>query len=345
MPGFTVPNATDLAASLIASLDQSEPDALDFQVAGNHLSGVISGAAYSSITSASGNPIPGYLNVVMGASEVRINGIYGTIAGSTVVVTSAPAGATSRFDIICANYDAGTQTFSYTVVAGSGSGNNPVFPTLTDNQIPLYAIYVKSGFDTSFSTALLVDKRSFVTSNTARYGAGAPSSSLGTTGDVYVNTSALPNPRQSQVYVKTTASAWENLSEFAELTGAVTTSGGTATTITNGAVTSEKLGPTEVTAVRTGTPVTLALLDANKMIRVGLSSSVALPSNTSLAYPIGTNLHFMQTTADRVTLGAGAGATVNSSIGATIATRTQWSVATAIKIDTDAWIVFGDVAP
>jgi hypothetical protein len=344
MPGFTVPNATDLAASLIASLDQSEPDALDFQVAGNHTSGVISGATYSSITSAAGNPTPAYLNVVMGSSEVRINGIYGTIAGSTVVVTSAPAGATSRFDIICANYDAGTQTFSYTVVAGSGSGNNPVFPSLGANQTPLYAVYVKSGFDSSFSTQLLVDKRSFITSNTARYGSGVPSSSLGTTGDVYINTSSLPNPRQSQVYVKVDSSTWENLAEFAELTGAVTTSGGTATTITNGAVTSEKLGPTEVTTVRTGTPITLALLDANKMIRVS-SGRVDLPSNTSLAYPVGANLHFMATTSTRITIAAGSGATVNSSIGATIATRAQWSVATAIKIDTDAWIVFGDVAP
>lgn len=342
MPGFTVPNATDLAAGVIASLDQAEPDALDFLTAGNHKDGVVSGADVSTIVSGSGNPTPAYLNVTLGASEVRINGVYGTIAGATVTVTSAPAGSNTRFDIICANYDSGT--FSYTVVAGVGSGNNPVFPSLASNQIPLYAVYVKSGFDGSYTSQLLVDKRSFVPSNTVRSGAGAPSSSLGNVGDIYVNTTLSSTGRQSQVYVKSTASLWENLAEFAELTGPVTTSG-SVTSITNGAVTSEKLGPTEVTAVRTGTPITLALLDANKMIRVGLSSSVALPSNTSLAYPIGTNLHFMQTTADRVTLAAGAGATVNSSIGATIATRAQWSVATAIKIDTDAWIVFGDVAP
>lgn len=343
MPGFTVPNATDLSASLIASLDQSEPDSLDFQTLGNPKNGVISGADVTSVTSGSGNAPSAYLNVVLTSCEVRINGVYGTIDGSTVVISSAPAGATSRFDIICATYDSGTGSFSYATMSGLGSGNNPVFPSLTSAQIPLYAVYVKSGFDSTYSTSLLVDKRLTIPSNTVRRGSGAPSSSLGNVGDMYINTAVSLTGRQSQVYVKASETLWENLAEFAELTGDVTTAGAT-TTISSGAVTSEKLGPTEVTSVRTGTPITLNLTDANKMIRVS-SGRVDLPSNAALPYPIGTNLHFMATTTTRITIAAGSGATVNSSIGATIATRTSWSVATAIKVDTNAWIVFGDVAP
>lgn len=336
---FTVPNATDLASSVIASLDQSEPDSLDFQMLGNRKYAVLSGAVATVTNAASNSPTPGYVNVALTEGEVLINGTFLTIPAATVIVPIASTDP--RFDVVCAYNNSGTG--SYVVVGGTSSATNPIFPAIPDTHVPLYAVYVRSGYNSTALTKVTIDKRVIDRSSPVRTGSGAPAGSIGNVGDLYVRSDLSSTGRQSQLYVKVDSTTWENLAEFAELTGDVTSSGA-VTTIASGAVTSEKLGPTEVTSVRTGSPITLGLTDANKMIRVS-SGSVSLPSNTTTAYPVGTNLHFMATTSTRITIAAGSGATVNSSIGATIATRAAWSVATAIKIATNDWIVFGDVAP
>jgi hypothetical protein len=41
-----------------------------------------------------------------------------------------------------------------------------------------------------------------------------PSSTLGNVGDIFVNTSVSSSTGQSQVYLKTTSSLWENLAEY-----------------------------------------------------------------------------------------------------------------------------------
>lgn len=224
MAGFTVPNATEYALGTIASLDQSEPDALDFSSISDHRSAVISGGNYTTVTNAAGNPTPAYLNVTLAAIDVRINGVYGNIASGTVVIASAPVNTDTRFDLIVAYNNGGT--FQYAVVQGTASATNPVFPTIADTQIPLYAVYVKNTFNTTYTTQLLVDKRAFGLSTLVRSAAGAPSGSLGTTSDLYLNTTAPSNTGQSQLYVKTGASTWVNLAQYV-----ATTSANTANTI------------------------------------------------------------------------------------------------------------------
>lgn len=336
---FTVPNATDLAGDVIASLDQSEPDSLDFQLLGNRKYAVLSGADATVTSAASNSPTPGYVNVALTQGEFLINGTFITAPAATAVVPIASTDP--RFDVVCAYNNAGSCT--YVVVGGTSSATNPIFPTIPATHIPLYAVYVRSGYNSTALNKVTIDKRVIDRSSPVRTGSGAPAGSLGNVGDLYVRSDLSAVGRQSQLYVKVEATTWEHIAEFAELTGDVTTSGAVST-IASGAVTSEKLGPTEVTSVRTGTPITLGLTDANKMIRVS-SGRVDLPTTSTLAYPVGTNLHFMATTSTRITIQAGAGATVNSSIGGTIATRAAWSVATALKIDATTWVVFGDVAP
>lgn len=224
MAGFTVPNATEYALGTIASLDQSEPDALDFTSIADHRNAVISGGNYTTVTNAAGNPTPAYLNVTLAAIDVRINGVYGNIASGTVVIASAPVNTDTRFDLIVAYNNGGT--FQYAVVQGTASATNPVFPAIADTQIPLYAVYVKNTFNTTYTTQLLVDKRAFGLSSLVRSAAGAPSGSLGTTSDLYLNTTAPSNTGQSQLYVKTDASTWVNLAQYV-----ATTSANTANTI------------------------------------------------------------------------------------------------------------------
>lgn len=224
MAGFTVPNATEYALGTIASLDQSEPDALDFASIADHRSAVISGGNYTTVTNAAGNATPAYLNVTLAACDVRINGTYGNIASGTVIINAAPVNTDTRFDLIVAYNNGGT--FQFAVVQGTASATNPVFPTIPDTQIPLYAVYVKNTFNTSYTTQLLVDKRSFGLSSLTRSAAGVPSGSTGTVADLYMTTTAPSNTGQSQLYVKTGASTWVNLAQYV-----ATTSANTANTI------------------------------------------------------------------------------------------------------------------
>jgi hypothetical protein len=220
MAGFTVPNATDFGLGNIASLDQSEPDSLDFSSIGDHRHGVISGGTITAVASAAGNATPAYLNVTLNAIEVRIDNTYGTIAGTTVVVAAAPTSSDTRFDIIVAYNNSGT--FQFDVVQGTASSTNPVFPTLTDVQIPLYAVYVKNTFNTTYTNELLVDKRSFTSSSLSRVASGAPAGGTGAVGDVYVTTTAPSNSGQSHIYVKTGASTWTNLATYVAMASANT---------------------------------------------------------------------------------------------------------------------------
>jgi hypothetical protein len=127
-------------------------------------------------------------------------------------VPSAPVNTDARFDLIVAYNNTGT--FQYAVVAGTASSTNPVFPTLPDTQIPLYAVYVKNTYNTSNTTSLLVDKRTFKSSSLTRTGSGAPASGLGSIGDTYATTTATANFGQSQVYVKTGATTWTTLAQY-----------------------------------------------------------------------------------------------------------------------------------
>ena len=102
---------------------------------------------------------------------------------------------------------------------------------------------------------------------------------------------------------------------------------------------------------QTGTTYTPALTDANALVTLNNASaiSVTIPTNASVAYPIGTQISFAWVTgAGQPTISAVTpGTTTVLSVGAVAASpklRVANSVATAIKIATDSWLVTGDVA-
>ena len=101
----------------------------------------------------------------------------------------------------------------------------------------------------------------------------------------------------------------------------------------------------EVTAIQaeTGTTYTTVLADANKTVTLTNASPITctIPPNASVAYPIGTVIEFAQTGAGAATLAAGAGVTLNTEIGLTL--NAQWAKATALKTDTDVWLVTGNL--
>jgi hypothetical protein len=86
-----------------------------------------------------------------------------------------------------------------------------------------------------------------------------------------------------------------------------------------------------------------ALTERDSMIEMGSASALTLtvPSNATVAWPVGTSIDILQTGAGQVTIAAGAGVTVNGTPGLKL--RTQWSGVTLFKRATDTWVVYGDL--
>ena len=102
---------------------------------------------------------------------------------------------------------------------------------------------------------------------------------------------------------------------------------------------------------KTGTTYTFVLADANNELITASNASAqtySIPTNASVAFPIGCQINIIQIGAGQVTINAvTSGTTTVLSNGATAAApklRTQYSSATLIKVGTDAWYVVGDIA-
>jgi hypothetical protein len=89
---------------------------------------------------------------------------------------------------------------------------------------------------------------------------------------------------------------------------------------------------------------TLVIGDKDKLIEVNntVATTLTVPLNSSVAYPIGSQITILQTGAGQVTITPTGGVTVNATPGLKL--RTQWSSATLIKRATDTWVAVGDLS-
>lgn len=127
----------------------------------------------------------------------------------------------------------------------------------------------------------------------------------------------------------------------------------TAQTLTNKTLTSATLNAPLINLslnAQTGTTYTFVLADNGKLVTASNASAqtYSIPTNASVAYPIGTQINIIQIGAGQVTINAvTSGTTTVSSTGATATApklRAQFSSATCIKANTDLWYVVGDIA-
>ena len=102
---------------------------------------------------------------------------------------------------------------------------------------------------------------------------------------------------------------------------------------------------------QTGTTYTFVLTDAdNKLVTASnaATQTYSIPTNASVAYPVGSQINIIAIGAGQVTINAVTPATTTiASTGATSASpklRVQYSSATLIKVATDTWYVVGDLA-
>jgi hypothetical protein len=115
------------------------------------------------------------------------------------------------------------------------------------------------------------------------------------------------------------------------VTGALTVSG---TTI---------LGPASIATQATAK--TLVLTDQGKVIDMTNSSDVALtiPPNSSVAFPVGTQILVIRNGTGKVSFTAGAGVTLRSDSSKQFIS-TQYSAATLVQRATDEWYLIGNLA-
>jgi hypothetical protein len=99
-----------------------------------------------------------------------------------------------------------------------------------------------------------------------------------------------------------------------------------------------------ITTNRQTASYTLVLGDADKLVEmnVGSANNLTIPLNSSVAFPIGTQILLAQYGAGQTTIVPTSGVTVRSN-GAKLKLNVQYSGATLIKIGTDEWYLFGDI--
>ena len=153
--------------------------------------------------------------------------------------------------------------------------------------------------------------------------------------------------------------AWKQIPAAGLASDAVTTakildSNVTTDKIADNAVTQAKLADRVVGSAeydnltlnaQTGTTYTLVLTDAHKFVTLSNASAITLtvPPNSSVAFETGDQVNLMQLGAGQVTVAAGAGVTLRSA-GSLVKTSAQYAVATLVKIDTDTWVLLGNLA-
>ena len=94
----------------------------------------------------------------------------------------------------------------------------------------------------------------------------------------------------------------------------------------------------------TGSSYTLVLSDAGKVLPVNNSSAntITVPLNSSVAFPTGTAVTFVQTGAGQTSVTGASGVAVNSE-GSRLKLKGQYAAATLLKTDTDTWVAFGNL--
>jgi hypothetical protein len=87
-----------------------------------------------------------------------------------------------------------------------------------------------------------------------------------------------------------------------------------------------------------------ALAERDNLIEMSNASATTLtiPLNSAVAFPIGTSIDILQTGVGQVTIAGDAGVTVNATPGLKL--RTRWSSCTLFKRATNTWVVYGDLS-
>jgi len=277
-------------------------------------------------------------HAIIAGTEASNQGLYIAYNDAAATVAIATANPTqARIDRIVATvqdsyYSGANNQVIYQAVTGTPSGS-PVAPAEPANSLTLALIAVGAAV-TSIVNANITDSR--VTAQLSEHEFTSQATAANT---LVVNGIASQTGKALKINDST------GTQKFAIATdGTLTFQDGTTQT------SAATFDPNIVVNTQTGTTYSLVLADAQKLVTLSNAGAitVTIPSNSSVALPVGTTILLAQYGAGQVTVvGASSptavtvvstGATSNSPV-----TRTQYSTAALIQISTDNWLVAGDI--
>jgi hypothetical protein len=90
---------------------------------------------------------------------------------------------------------------------------------------------------------------------------------------------------------------------------------------------------------------TLVLSDATKLVEISNASATTLsiPTDASVNYPVGTQISILQTGVGQITVAAVNAGTTTLNATPAAKLRTQWSGATLVKRAANTWVLLGDL--
>jgi hypothetical protein len=88
---------------------------------------------------------------------------------------------------------------------------------------------------------------------------------------------------------------------------------------------------------------TLEITDSDKLVEINNAgaNSLTVPSEATVPFPIGTQVHVLQSGVGQTTIAVASGVTVNATPGFKL--RTRWSSATLLKRASNTWVAIGDL--
>lgn len=97
-------------------------------------------------------------------------------------------------------------------------------------------------------------------------------------------------------------------------------------------------------SAQTGTAYTIGTADVGKLVTLNntAAQTITVPANASVAFAIGDQINFMNLSTGTATF-TSAGTAVIRSAGSKLKLADQYAVCTVLKIDTDAWVMLGNV--
>ncbi len=269
-----------------------------------------------------GTIVDGDINAAAAISQSKISGLTSDLALKAPLASPALTGTPTA-----PTATAGTNTTQVATTAFVGTAVANLVASAPSALDTLNELATALGNDASFSTT--------VTNSIATK---APIASPTFTGTATIPTLTLTNP----------LSAANGGTGLSSLGTGVATFLGTPSSANLAAMITDEIGTgnivlSEVSTNAQTASYTLVAADRGKLVEMNVASAntLTVPLNSTVPFPIGTQIDLLQVGAGKTTIAGAAGVTVNATPG--LAIRAQWGGATLIKRAENTWVLIGDL--